>query len=104
MSIHVEGSFEVTAWSEEQVDGLEGAGKVTRATIGQRFTGGIEGDTIADMVMTYRDDGTADFVGYHRVQGHLGDKVGSFVLQAIGTYDGDQARTGFAVVPGSARL
>jgi hypothetical protein len=103
MSIKVEGSFEVTSWSEEQADGLEQTGKVSRTTIGQHFDGGIEAETIADMVMTYREDGTADFVGYHRVQGRVEDKAGSFVLQAIGSYDGSDARTRFEVVPGSAR-
>ena len=67
MPTHVEGVFEVTSWSEEESTGLEGTAKVTSARIGQRFSGGIEAETIADMVMTYRDDGTADFVGYQRV-------------------------------------
>jgi len=103
MSIKVEGSFEVTSWSEEQADGLDDTGKVSRATIGQHFDGGIEAETIADMVMTYREDGTAEFVGFHRVQGRVEDKAGSFVLQATGSYDGSDARTNFEVVGGSAR-
>jgi hypothetical protein len=103
MSINVEGSFEVTSWDEDQAGGLEETGKVSRATIGQRFTGAIEAETVADMVMNYSDDGTAEFVGYHRVQGRVEDKAGSFVLQASGSYDGTSARTNFEVVPGSGR-
>jgi hypothetical protein len=99
----VEGTFEVTSWAEEQAGGLEETGKVSKTTIGQRFAGGIEAETVADMVMTYRADGTADFVGYHRVQGRVSDKVGSFVMQAMGTYDGTNAQTNFEIVPGSAR-
>lgn len=101
--MHVEGSFEVTSWTEEEASGLKGVAKVTRTRIGQRFAGGIEADTVADMVMTYGEDGTADFVGYQRVQGRLEDKAGSFVLQAVGTYDGHEARSHFEVVAGSAR-
>ena len=103
MSIKVEGSFEVTSWSEEQASGLEETGKVSRTTIGQHFDGGIEAETIAEMVMTYREDGTAEFVGFHRVQGRVEDRAGSFVLQATGSYDGSDARTNFEVVRGSAR-
>lgn len=102
MSIHLEGAFEVTSWSEEQVGGLEGAAKVTVAGIGQRFTGGIEAETKWDMVMTYRDDGTADFVGYQRLEGRIGDKEGTFVLQGLGEYDGAEARTRLVVVPGNS--
>src|SRR5437016_12743415 len=102
MSTHLEGVFEVTSWTEEQVSGLEAAAKVTTAGIGQRFTGGIEAETRWDMVMTYRDDGTADFVGYQRLQGRIGDKVGTFVLQGLGEFDGKEARTRLMVVPGCA--
>jgi hypothetical protein len=102
VSIHLEGAFEVTSWSEEQVGGLEGAAKVTVAGIGQRFTGGIEAETKWDMVMTYRDDGTADFVGYQRLEGRIGDKEGTFVLQGLGEYDGAEARTRLVVVPGNS--
>ena len=101
MAEHLEGVFEVTSWSEEPARGLEGTVKVTTARIGQRFRGGIEADTIADMVMTYRPDGTADFVGQHRVLGRVGEQSGSFVLRATGSYDGTEARTTFEVIPGS---
>jgi hypothetical protein len=101
MSECVDGAFEVTEWSEEPAPGLEGTVKVTTARIGQRFTGGIEAETMADMVMTYRPDGTAEFVGHHRVLGVIGRRSGSFVLRASGRYDGGEARTDFEVITGS---
>lgn len=99
---HLEGTFEVTSWSEEPATDLEGSAKVTTATIGQRFSGGIEADTILDTVMTYHDDGTAEFVAYQRVVGRVGDRAGSLVLRGSGRYDGSEARTELEVVPGSA--
>lgn len=101
MKEHVEGTFEVTSWDETPAKELDGALKVSVASIGQRFSGGIEADTVADTVMTYRDDGTADFLGYQRVVGQIGGRKGSFVLQSIGTYDGNEARSEISVVPGS---
>jgi len=101
MSEHAEGTFEVTSWSEEQAEGLDGTVKVTRATFGQRFSGGIEADSVADTVMTYRENGTADYLGYQRVLGRLGGRSGSFVLQSIGGFDGKVARADVTVVPGS---
>jgi len=97
----IEGRFEVTSWTEEPVADLEGTLKVTTARIGQRFRDGIEADTVADMVMTYRPDGTAEFVGHHRVLGRLGERSGSFVLRAAGSYDGSEATTSFEVIEGS---
>jgi hypothetical protein len=101
MREHVEGTFEVTSWDETPAKELDGALKVSVASIGQRFSGGIEADTVADTVMTYRDDGTADFLGYQRVVGEIGGRKGGFVLQSIGTYDGNEARSELSVVPGS---
>jgi hypothetical protein len=101
MTEHVEGAFEVTSWSEEPAEGLDGTAKVTRATFGQRFSGGIEADTVADVVMTYREDGTADYLGFQRVLGELDGRKGSFVLQSIGAFDGQVARADVTVVPGS---
>ena len=97
----IEGRFEVTSWTEEPVADLEGTLKVTTARIGQRFRDGIEADTVADMVMTYRPDETAEFVGHHRVLGSVGDRSGSFVLRATGSFDKGVATTSFEVIEGS---
>lgn len=72
------------------------------ASIGQQFSGGIDAETVADLVMTYRENGTAEFVGYQRVHGRIGERSGDFVLQSIGGYDGTTARSQLTVVPGSA--
>lgn len=101
MSDRVEGTFETTSWDEQECERLAGEAKVTRATFTQAFAGGIEADTVSDTVMAYRQDGTADFVGLLRVSGRLGDRMGTFVLQNAGTFDGQQVQAATAVVPGT---
>ncbi|MGH9107790.1 MAG: DUF3224 domain-containing protein [Acidimicrobiales bacterium] len=101
MGERLEGTFVVGSWAEEPATGLEGTVKVTTARIEQRFSGGIEAETVADMVMTYRPDGTAEFVGHQRVLGKVGARAGSLVLRAAGRYDGTEARTDFEVIAGS---
>ena len=98
---HVDGDFELTSWDENPAQDLEGTVKVATARIAQRITGGIQAETVADMVMTYRPDGTAEYVGHHRVLRRLRGRSGSFVLRANGTFDGTEARTEFEVIPGS---
>ena len=98
---HVDGDFELTSWDENPAQDLEGTVKVATARIAQRITGGIQAETVADMVVTYRPDGTAEYVGHHGVLGRLGGRSGSFVLRANGTFDGTEARTEFEVIPGS---
>jgi hypothetical protein len=94
------GGFELSSWSEETYD--EGqAGKMTLATVTQGFSGDITGDGAVRWLMAYRADGTARFVGMQQVDGELGGRRGSFVLETAGDFDGTMARWSATVVPGS---
>jgi hypothetical protein len=96
------GSFELASWDEETYEELEDGGKLTRASVTQTFTGGIDGDGAVQWLMSYRPDGTAHFVGLQRIRGTIGDAKGSFVLETIGDFDGKMAKWNATVVPGSA--
>ena len=59
MTARAEGTFTVASWSEDTYSELDGKGKLTKATVGYRLNGGIEGDATWEAVMFYRADGTA---------------------------------------------
>jgi hypothetical protein len=101
MTGHAEGSFQVTSWNEEPYVEIDEARKLTRASVTQAFSGDIEGDGSVEWVMCYRRDGTADWMGFQRVVGRVGDRSGSFVLHTNGTFDGSVAKGDWAVVSGS---
>lgn len=101
MSRHATGTFAVKSWDEQTYAELEGGGKLTRASVAQAFTGDIDGEGAVEYLMCYREDGTANVVGLHRVVGRVGDQAGSFVLQSTGGFDGREARGSLLVVPGS---
>jgi hypothetical protein len=98
-SQHAESTFEVKKWDEKPYLEEDGT-KLTRATVTQAFHGDIKGDGAVEYLMAYRTDGTASFVGLQRVDGHLGGRAGSFVLQLTGTFDGQVASGAWSVVPG----
>jgi hypothetical protein len=97
----VSGEFETKSWDENDVERLGDELRVTKATFVQRFTGGIEANTVSDTVMSYRGDGTADYVGFLRVVGSLNGRDGTFVLQTVGSFDGKEVNGSSAVVSGS---
>jgi hypothetical protein len=101
MSTHAEGKFKVESWDEETYAELGDGRKLTRASVKQAFSGDIEGEGAVEWLMCYRPDETADFVGLQRVDGRVGERSGSFVLQNAGTFDGREARGEWSVVPGS---
>jgi Protein of unknown function (DUF3224) len=102
MTKHTKGEFEVTGWDEDTYEKLGGKGKLTRAHIGQDYTGDLVAKGTWDLLMCYLADGTAVYAGLGRVEGKLGDRKGSFVMESHGTYDGKAATSTWAVIPGSA--
>jgi hypothetical protein len=89
-----------TDWNEETY-ATTAAGKLTRASVKQTAAGDIAGESSVEWLMCYRADDTADFLGLQRVDGKLGERSGSFVLETRGTFDGKEARGDVTVVPGS---
>jgi hypothetical protein len=93
--------FAIKSWDEKPYREGPDTPKLTRATVTKTFTGDLEGEGHVEYLMMYRSDGSATFVGLEQIVGRVGGKVGSFVLQRTGTFEGGQARESYAVVPGS---
>lgn len=101
MAAHAEGTFKLTGWEEATYEDLGGDSKLTRARIGQDFSGDIQATATSESLMFYRADGTAAFVGLTQMTGQVDGHSGSFTLQTDGTYDGTEAKTQWLVIPGS---
>ncbi|MGH2826559.1 MAG: DUF3224 domain-containing protein [Actinomycetota bacterium] len=94
------GEFNVTGWNEEPFVERE-RGNLTRASVKQELSGGIEGTTTIEWLLAYREDKTADFVGIQEIEGELDGRSGSFVISSAGTFDGERATGRWAIVAGS---
>ena len=101
MSTHAQAQFKVQSWDENTYQELDGDAKLTRASVGQEFTGDLEGGGSVEWLMCYREDKTADFVGLQRFVGRIGSRSGSFVMQTRGSFDGTEAKGRLDVVAGS---
>ena len=101
MTDRASGSFELLSWDEETYDEGE-EGKLTLATVSQKFSGDITGEGAVRWLMAYRADGTARFVGLQKVDGTIAGRRGSFVLETAGEFDGQMAKWSATVVSGSA--
>ena len=101
MSTHATGTFEIKSWDEKPYEEVESGVKLAQASVTQTFHGDIEAEARVEYLMTYSNDGIAYFVGVQSMVGSIGDRSGNFVLQVNGTYEGEVARAGWFVVPGS---
>jgi hypothetical protein len=95
------GRFEITSMGEDVYQELDGGGKLTRANGTQRFTGDIQGEGSVEWLMCFSAEGSARFVGLQRVVGSIGDRAGSFVVEAMGNFDGKRSKGTWTVIAGS---
>jgi hypothetical protein len=72
-----------------------------RIHVEERFSGDIDGDGVAEFLEIERIDGSASFVGVERVTGRVAGRSGTFVLQDVGTVQGNVVSGEWFVVPGS---
>jgi hypothetical protein len=96
VSTQAKGTFKIDSWDEQPY-----ADKLTRAQVKATYSGDIEGQGETEWLMCYRDDKTADFVGFQRITGRVGGRPGTFVIESTGAFDGGEAAGPVAVVQGS---
>ena len=101
MTMHATATFKVDAWDEQPWETRDGEPKMTRAEVRKTFTGDLDGTSQLQYLMTYREDGTADFVAMERIRGTLGGKRGTFVLSHVGAFVDGAASGRWTVVDGS---
>jgi hypothetical protein len=96
VSTRAKGTFKIDSWDEQAY-----ADKLSRAQVKATYSGDIEGRGETEWLMCYREDKTADFVGFQRLVGSLGGRSGSFVFESTGAFDGKEAAGPLAIVQGS---
>ncbi len=101
MSLEGITTFEILRWDEEAYSEVEGAGKLTLASIDKTYEGDLTGTGALNYLMNYNTDGTTNFLGYERVAGKVGGREGSFVLKHEGVDDGKVVRGNCVVMPDS---
>jgi len=100
--MELKGQLQVTSWQEHEIRTLaDDGGKVTRASIGYRMTGDVDGEAVDDVVMYYRPDGTATVVGLWHLTGSAAGRTGSVMFASEGDYDGTTALSQVRSVMGS---
>jgi hypothetical protein len=94
-------TFEITGWDEHVYDDPPEGPKLARITVRKRFTGPLEGTSVAEL-LTAGAEGGRGYVASERVEGVLDGRAGTFVLQHGGVEDGTAQRAFGHIVPGTA--
>lgn len=81
-------------------DPAEGS-TLSRIHLGELFSGDIEACGITEFLQATHADGSASFVGIERVNGSLGGRRGTFLIQSTGSLSGNEVSAEWRVIPGS---
>jgi len=98
---HAVGKIEVHSYEPQAYDQIDGAPDVLEIRVTEAFHGDIEGSGSVRFLQVVRDDGSASFVGIERVTAQIGGRQGTFVLQDVGTMEGNTVVGEWFVVPRS---
>src|SRR5215211_1875932 len=101
MTTRASGTFEVRL-SPQAPDGEAGGSAVARLLIDKRFSGDLVATSKGQMLAVRTAvEGSAGYVALEQVEGALGGRAGTFVLQHSGTMERGAQRLDVSVVPDS---
>lgn len=102
MSESINVAFEVTGWEPAPYDESQEAAQLSQVTITKKFSGELEGGSVARGLFCKCADESASYVVLERVEGKTGDREGTFVIQHGGIVNKGEVASQFGdVVPGS---
>ena len=96
----VTATFEITGWDETRYDEPAEGPVLARATVRKRFSGPLEGTSVAEL-LTAAGEGGSGYLASERVEGVLDGRAGTFVLQHGGIGDETGQHAFGHIVPGS---
>lgn len=82
----IQAKFKILKWEEQPYSELENAGKLSLAQVEFDYIEGIVGQGRVNFLMAYDSQGKAVYSGFERIQGEIGGRTGSFVLQHQGVF------------------
>jgi hypothetical protein len=95
------GQFIIDGQVEDIFGGTGGAARIARISQSCRFSGQLEGESMAEFTAVLPREGDGSFHGFQRVGGTLGEREGSFVLSVTGEIHKGQPRGSWSIVPKS---
>ena len=94
-------TFCISNWNEETTTEFPDGSKLTRASVSQAYDGDMAGASTVEYLMTYLASGSVKFIGFEVLNGSIGGRTGTAVMQHDGIFVGGRARSTWAFVEGS---
>lgn len=100
--MHCSGIFTIASWDETTLTERCDDVKTSHATIKQKYSGDILGESEIEFLMSYQSKAEAKFTGFETFTGVIQGKRGAITFQHTGTFTDGIARSKFESVAHSA--
>jgi hypothetical protein len=94
------GTFTIDTWEAQPYDEHDGI-TLSRTRVTKTFSGEIQGQSTAELLMVQAQEGSAAYVGMERIEAHVHGRSGSFVLHHSATAARGAQSASWTVVPDS---
>ncbi|QZA78596.1 DUF3224 domain-containing protein [Deefgea tanakiae] len=103
LSSQIKCNFIAQNWAEIPFHEMEGAGKLSRASITNTLSGDFVGEGILEYLLSYPNAaGDVTFIGYERIVGAVGELKGTFTVEHHGLFSPTMGVSGaLTIVAGS---
>ncbi|MDQ8021377.1 MAG: DUF3224 domain-containing protein [Moraxellaceae bacterium] len=94
-------TFQVASWEESPFGDIDSPARLARVQATHIYQGDLSGEGHAEYLIAYKPDGTASFVGIEHITGEMGSRSGSFVIEHVGSFVGEQASSKWVILAGA---
>ena len=94
-------TFCIAHWNEETTHEFADGAKFTRAAVTQTYDGDMAGESTVEYLMAYAPSGAVKFVGMELLDGSIGGRRGSVLIQHDGVFAHGVAHSNWSFVDGS---
>jgi hypothetical protein len=96
----LKGHFQIKDW-QETTQSEHVQGKRSLANVKLEYSGDIVGTSELQYLLSYQEDGCAEFVGFETIQASVKDNSGCLILRHVGRFVDGVANSQFEVIQSS---
>lgn len=100
MTTRATSTFTIVTWEATPYDERDGI-TPSRTHVVKTFQGDVEGHSTAELLMAGAREGSAAYVGFERIGGHVHGRAGSFLLHHSASMTRDAQAATWTIVPES---
>lgn len=100
----LKGTFQIINWDESTISNNDDGSKNTMATVTQKYTGDLQGESTVNYLLSYQVNGDACFVGFETITCTIENNRHSLTIKHDGQFSAGKAKGNFIIINATDKL